>query len=507
MILQKYIEKLMQKLSILLLSLVILGCQKSGIEQNNRKEILFSTNEIKTKSSVYGDVSVDNFGVYGYYMSNRFIRNGEYDSNGYPTNESYYWPYMESGSTVSFIAYSPYTTNVSDNNNEISLPINSLSLSSNDFEDVMYARTSVSRVMERVPLDFKHAMSWIQFQGKYDTLTLDSVEITSICFGTNLCTQANLILNISDTSTYWDNISSPVSIDFAQMNRSVSDTAFVTLSNTFIIPQSVPSSVTITLNEKISGDNGSQAIHYNGRTIVKDLSEILTTFEAGKKYVFKYYISANNIDFTIDTDDWSNPADTLWESWTHTSDAYVERYFCRNLAPNGQKFMYGAKGLNFENGDFVEAKLDLSPLNRIKQNIFSVGEDLKTWNTGNDRTYNFHAYFPNANGDRRLRFSAVIGEKVNGLTRRTMGIVNFDIQDETSVIIRFDKYGFYVNGVLVTAGDFEIVDDRPGDTYPDYFMQHFNNGPLNIQFGSMEGSTRSYAIYDYIMYHHNLNNE
>ena len=108
MILQKYIEKLMQKLSILLLSLVILGCQKSGIEQNNRKEILFSTNEIKTKSSVYGDVSVDNFGVYGYYMSNRFIRNGEYDSNGYPTNESYYWPYMESGSTVSLWLRWPY---------------------------------------------------------------------------------------------------------------------------------------------------------------------------------------------------------------------------------------------------------------------------------------------------------------------------------------------------------------------------------------------------------------
>ena len=132
-----------------------------------------------------------------------------------------------------------------------------------------------------------------------------------------------------------------------------------------------------------------------------------------------------------------------------------------------------------------------------------------------------HFYFPNASGDYRLRFSAVASELVYGVNRRTMGIVStdvFDFDNETNymLIIKFDKDGFYVNDHLITRDDFVSVEDSKNPevpqpqnvpprtwTYPDFFMNHFQN-VVSVSFGSREGSVRSYAYYEYIMYHHNL---
>jgi len=96
----------------------------------------------------------------------------------------------------------------------------------------------------------------------------------------------------------------------------------------------------------------------------------------------------------------------------------------------------------------------------------------------------------------------------------------FDFNEETNylVTIKFDKFGFYINDYLITRADFIAVEDgktpeipnNPSGigndvwTYPNYFMPHFQN-TANLSFGSMEGSTRSYAYYEYIKYHHNLN--
>ena len=122
----------------------------------------------------------------------------------------------------------------------------------------------------------------------------------------------------------------------------------------------------------------------------------------------------------------------------------------------------------------------------------------------------------------RVRFSALSSNKVNGTNRRSMGIVNSDIfyyDEDTNYILtlKFDKYGFYVNDHLITRDDFESVEasktpewpKNPSGvgtdvwTYPDYFMLHFQN-KVSVSFGSMEGTTRSYAYYEYIKYHHIL---
>ena len=102
-----------------------------------------------------------------------------------------------------------------------------------------------------------------------------------------------------------------------------------------------------------------------------------------------------------------------------------------------------------------------------------------------------------------------------------MGIIKtdvFEFDNDTNYIVtlKFDKYGFYVNDVLITRNEFVSVEagktpeiPKPENippqvwTYPDYFMQHFQN-TVSVSFGSMEGSVRSYAYYEYIKYHHNL---
>ena len=140
--------------------------------------------------------------------------------------------------------------------------------------------------------------------------------------------------------------------------------------------------------------------------------------------------------------------------------------------------------------------------------------------------FNFHFYYPNDGKDKRVRFSVVSNNKVkiNGSTnnRRTMGVVKSDIflfNEETNYLLtlKFDKNGFYVNGHLITRDDFENIEasktpewpyEPSGEgtdvwTYPDYSMPYFQ-GEMNntIYFGSMEGSVRSYAYYEYIMYYH-----
>ena len=84
-----------------------------------------------------------------------------------------------------------------------------------------------------------------------------------------------------------------------------------------------------------------------------------------------------------------------------------------------------------------------------------------------------------------------------------MGIV--DISDESNVTIRFDKNGFWVDGVLIQDGNYTIEDESPANTYTGYFMDHFKTGThSNLQIGSTQGTTRSWAYYNYIKYHKEL---
>ena len=181
--------------------------------------------------------------------------------------------------------------------------------------------------------------------------------------------------------------------------------------------------------------------------------------------------------------------------------------------------------------DYIEAKINLLPTNRsndIKQNVLSVGQGIQEWPTTNNSKYSIHFYYPNSEkNDHLLRFSAVIGEKVNGLTRRTMGIIKIPTE---LVTIRIDCNGIKINGHYVenfkpntsyhndsnglknalqelkdagNNGNYKYVsyDDRPLDTYQ-YFIEHYlssNEELSDMQVGCIQGKSRSYAHYDYVM--------
>lgn len=102
-----------------------------------------------------------------------------------------------------------------------------------------------------------------------------------------------------------------------------------------------------------------------------------------------------------------------------------------------------------------------------------------------------------------------------------MGVVDsevflFDEITNPIVVIKFDKNGFYINGVLIDRTNSSTINEPnkmpevPNNpvppemwTYPDYYMQHFIS-TIDLQFGSQEGTTRTWAYYDYIKYHKNL---
>lgn len=506
----------------LLASFLMVACQSTEVE-THEYELLFSTNNVGTKAINQSNVLTDNFGVFGYHSENFFMDNALYNMYGNPVGEKHYWPAITQGSDVSFIAYTPHSGNATTELDDVVIPVNALAVTAQECEDIMYAKTNVPGRMERVPLNFKHALSWLQFEAKYDTVSIDSIEITNIEFSTDVFTRGNLCIDGNTLETSWKGISTPMALNFAQTNRTLSGSDFVSLSDAFIIPQVAPTSVVITFNVKINSDNGEQSIYYYGKKVSKPINDVITTFEEGKKYVFQYLISANGVDFSVATDDWRNPDDATWQAWGHEDGAYAERYYAKGLALQGTKFMYSVNGINYDDGDYIEAKMDLRRLVRAKQNIISIGEDIANWSpSGGIEKFNLHIYFPNDVNDKRVRFSAVSNNKVGGNNRRTMGIVKSDVfayDADTNYIlaIKFDKYGFYVNGQLITRSEFEPVEagktpewpKTPSGTYPDvwtypdYFMPHFQ-GTLNLEFGSMEGTTRSYADYIYIMYHHNL---
>lgn len=513
-------KNLLKNSILALFMLALAACQKEP-DFEGQYEIAFSTGKL-TRAITYGPTMVDSFGVYGYKAPSYIIENAKYDINGNPVDNHYFWPYMDDNVPVMFVAYAPYRADIARSSNEIRLPINGISTTFTEFKDVMYASAASTHIMQRVPLNFSHALAWIEIAGKYDSVSVDTVEITGIKFDPGIITQGDFKIDLTDANTSWVNMGSPVDTNFLRNNVGLTDTGYVVLSNAFVIPQQVPTNIVLTMNISISGDGGKQTINYNGREAKKAIASI-SDFEAGKKYTFKYYVTGDSIDFSIVTDDWQSPQEIDWEAWGHSENAYVERYYEKGLASDGSKFMYGANGIDFSKGDYFEIKMDLRRMVRAKQNIISIGEDISNWGpSGSTEKMNLHIYFPNDVNDKRVRFSAVSNNKVGNNNRRTMGIIktsvfNYDPYTNYILTIKFDKYGFYVNGQLITRNEFDPVEasktpempKNPSGTYPDvytypyYFMPHFQ-GVLNLEFGSMEGSTRSYADYIYIMYHHNL---
>ena len=353
---------------------------------NENMEIVFSAqagNGLMTKAIVDGTTLPDasNFGVYGFtsastnptVSSGLIIKNGKYLVNGTSAsatdNESYFWPKADNVNDikVNFFAYHPYdATKVSiDANKVVTYNIAASELNSTNAVDFLYAtRYQVSPVVTAnanavdviapVDLTFKHALSLIEFQGKKAAdQNITNVNVTAIEFLNNdgstlatIKTSGTMTLDIDATyaneaafvPTFdYTNASTSNSLNFAvnSAKSNISDSQFDVLSRTVLVPQTVPAQVRITFDIQISNGNGTDAITYSGRTVTRTINtgtdengtSYVSSWESGKKYIYKYYISVDEIEFTVNVVDWTEDTEHIFQIWDHTAQAYYDRFF------------------------------------------------------------------------------------------------------------------------------------------------------------------------------------
>lgn len=198
----------MKKLFTILFLIIILfaGCAKIedlSIRDNNfnKTEIKFNT-ATTSKAIVDTTAMVDHFGVYGYVVPGNYsinggylMKNAEYDEKGDAVSGPYYWPNSDNNTGIDFLftAYSQFDSAPVWNNDTLKLTIPTLTQSLIDdpdgFDDVLWAQTLVNHHQnsvaehERVALNFKHALSWLQFRGEVINSSIKWVKVKQISFG------------------------------------------------------------------------------------------------------------------------------------------------------------------------------------------------------------------------------------------------------------------------------------------------------------------------------------
>ena len=187
--------------------LVFAGCAKIedlAIKDSNLNgnKILFSTRtSVSTKAIVDTTAMIDHFGVYGYVVPGDYsnggylMKNAEYDENGNSVSGSYYWPKSDNHTGIDFIftAYSQFKSNPTWENDTLKLAISPLTQAlidnPDDFDDVLWAQSQYNHHQnsvaehERVNLNFKHALSWLQFRGEVINSNIKWVKVKQISFG------------------------------------------------------------------------------------------------------------------------------------------------------------------------------------------------------------------------------------------------------------------------------------------------------------------------------------
>jgi hypothetical protein len=138
-----------------------------------------------------------------------------------------------------------------------------------------------------------------------------------------------------------------------------------------------------------------------------------------------------------------------------------------NFAPAGEPWIDQAT-LDLNGGDYIEISVNLSSCVNTNENIISIGDTIGSWN---QNVAGYHIYYtPTYGGNGTLQINALIGGNNN---RKEISITSHP------TIIKIESTGVYVNGTRAQTN--VRVNEITG-----------------LQIGSMEGATRSNAVYNYI---------
>ena len=155
---------------------------------------------------------------------------------------------------------------------------------------------------------------------------------------------------------------------------------------------------------------------------------------------------------------------------SNTSSGFT--FLRENYMPMGSAWMDTAD-LDLNNGDYIEISVNLSSCYGTNENIISIGDNIAGWE---QNVAGYHIYFTKgSNNSGTMEIWSFIGSNNN---RRTV-----TVSTSTATIIKLDSNGVSVNGNIQQTG---------GQTRLSSF-----------QIGSMEGTGRSHAIYNYIKVYKN----
>ena len=345
-------------LATLVFFISMLSCDKSAyVETQKNDEIRFS-NELVTKANT-GIVDgtsflYDDFGVYGYvsdgdavvgtevtsgyiFKNAKYIESTSVAGTWVPdAGAKYYWPKADNKDdiNVNFVAYTPHVASPSWASDVLTISLDGTGIDDSCVDYLYATKTNVHPTNLAVPLTFSHALAWIEFQAKKDA-SVARVDITKIELSSKLYGKSTLAIN-TKTCAVTPGAASDVMADFvnfAQRNNTNLTTSYAILSDMLVVPQNVPTQVTITFDITIQNASEGESILYKGRQITKTINAgndmndqaYQATFASGKKYVYRIYVTADEIIFSADVDNWDayNP----FQVWDHDATAYVEHFF------------------------------------------------------------------------------------------------------------------------------------------------------------------------------------
>ena len=136
-----------------------------------------------------------------------------------------------------------------------------------------------------------------------------------------------------------------------------------------------------------------------------------------------------------------------------------------NYSPNGAEFSK-TQTIDFSKQS-IEAEIDLSTCKNTNENVLSVGTGIDEWYG----YYNVHLYYTAASKSLEL----------NWVNQNNNSVQNWITLSSTTLNIKLNKNGLYING--------ELQEKYNGTVMSSLFAQ------TNIQIGSTQGNTRSWATY------------
>ena len=156
-----------------------------------------------------------------------------------------------------------------------------------------------------------------------------------------------------------------------------------------------------------------------------------------------------------------------------------------NYAPNGEKFSSSIAAFDVSAGDYVEISIDISTCTGVKEDIIGFAQTaaaLTQWAATNT----CHFYYTRSTQELSIGYyDNAIGGTQSAIQKRHISTYS----GQNPMIIKLDIDGIWLNGVLTVPT--ESVD--------------LSTAKINL--GSVEGSSRSHAVYNYIRYYKYISEE